>query len=72
MWWPAVLLLLIGIVFVPVELSDTTNCPIKCTCQSIAKPGHGLKLKCGGTAINKITTIKEIDFGDYRNDVLQL
>lgn len=48
-----------------------TACPDKCTCKVAALDG-GLKVKCGGTPLLRLASLKEIDFGAMRADVQQL
>ncbi|CAD7091368.1 unnamed protein product [Hermetia illucens] len=47
-------------------------CPTKCTCKNVNENGNTLRVKCGGTVHNKITSVKELDFGEDSDKVLQL
>lgn len=50
-------------------------CPVKCTCRPVSQNGqsvNGLKVKCGGNPLTKLTSIKEIGFDDIRNDIVNL
>lgn len=50
-------------------------CPVKCTCRPVSQTGqnvNGLKVKCGGNPLTKLTSIKEIGFDDIRNDIVNL
>lgn len=51
-------------------------CPVKCTCRPVTQNGqnmNGLKVKCGGNPLTKLTSIKEIGFDDItRSDIVHL
>lgn len=47
-------------------------CPVKCTCRPVSQNVNGLKVKCGGNPLAKLTSIKEIGFDDIRNDIVNL
>lgn len=65
--WIVLLLLL---AFVNMELAAV--CPEKCTCRPITDNTSGLKVKCGGSALTKISSLKDIEFRDIRNEIVQL
>lgn len=68
-YWLFVLLLL-G--FVNVELVLAVVCPEKCTCRPITENTSGLKVKCGGSAVTKVSSLKDIEFHDIRSEIVQL
>lgn len=41
-------------------VASNVACPPKCTCSRLS---NGWKMKCGGTQLNKIASLREIDFG---------
>lgn len=47
-------------------------CPVKCTCRPVSQSVNGLKVKCGGNPLTKLTSIKEIGFDDIRMDIVNL
>lgn len=52
-------------------VSTDVNCPEKCVCRRIDENASALKVKCGGLT-TKISTIKEIDFNEIKEDVVHL
>jgi Leucine-rich repeat (LRR) protein len=63
------LVLSIGTLMWLVAGQTNIQCPKNCVCSA---SGQKLRLKCGGSAANKIVSIKEIDFGEIEADVEQL
>ncbi|KAG4067101.1 hypothetical protein HA402_000092 [Bradysia odoriphaga] len=58
-----------------IEADAIGICPVKCTCRPVSQNGqnvNGLKVKCGGNPLAKLTSIKDIGFDDIRNDIVNL
>lgn len=66
------LVLLLLLAFVNMELVLAAVCPEKCTCRPITENISGLKVKCGGSAATKVSSLKDIEFRDIRSEIVQL
>lgn len=58
-----------------IEANAIGICPVKCTCRPVSQNGqniNGLKVKCGGSPLAKLTSIKDIAFDDIRHDIVNL
>lgn len=69
--------LILSLLLMVITVADAIGiCPVKCTCRPVSQNGQnvsGLKVKCGGNPLTKLTSIKEIGFDDnIRNDIVNL
>lgn len=64
-------ILLLFLVYNGVLLTDI-NCPDKCVCRKISETSAGLKVKCGGTPLVKLSSVKDVDFTSIKLDIMHL
>lgn len=64
--------LTLSLLLMTIDANAIGICPVKCTCRPVSQNVNGLKVKCGGNPLAKLTSIKEIGFDDIRSDIVNL